>query len=388
MSNLIPNNTDVWVLAGQSNMQGCGWIAGALAPDPRVWSFNSAGVWAIAQDPLHWLWESITPVHQQLMRSGMTEADKLIDDAEMARRERAARTTGSGLGISFGKAMADATGNPIGLIAAAHGGTSLEQWNPRYKSMGGRSLYGAMLERIRLSGTSRLRGILWYQGESDTTLIDLATSYGKRFDEWIAAVRADTGIPDLPVITVQIGRVVEPAAREGLWLGWDIVREAQRTLPERSANATVTSAVDLPLVDLIHIDTGGLIRLGQRMARLALAGKQLGPVVARMQKITSPAGIANAVRVTFNGVSGGWACQQPSRVNGFAVRLPNAENRAPLYVVNAFIDQFAGDDVIVICNRELDADAQLGYGVGLNPVCDLVDASDTPLLSFTPQPIS
>mgnify|MGYP000624347755 CR=1 FL=1 len=29
-------NHDVWVLAGQSNMQGCGWLKGALAPDERV----------------------------------------------------------------------------------------------------------------------------------------------------------------------------------------------------------------------------------------------------------------------------------------------------------------------------------------------------------------
>jgi len=386
MSNSISPDTDVWVLAGQSNMQGCGWLEGALEPDERVWSFSSAGAWGIAQDPLHWFWESITLVHQQLIRAGLTETDRQIDDAEWAHRERASRTTGSGLGISFGKAMADATGKRIGLIAAAHGGTSLEQWNPRYKSMGGRSLYGAMLERIRMAG-GNLRGILWYQGESDTTLIDLANSYGRRFDEWIAAVRADTDIPTLPVITVQIGRVVEPPSRDGLWLGWDIVREAQRTLPERATNATVTSAVDLPLVDLIHIDTGGLIRLGKRMARLALAGKQIGPQVAGIQRFISPAGMCNAIRARFNGVAGGWVCGDPSRVRGFEVCIPDAASRAPLYVVNAFVDRAAGSDIIVVLNREMDPDTRLGYGLGPNPTCELVDADDTPLLSFLPQPV-
>jgi sialate O-acetylesterase len=276
------------------------------------------------------------------------------------------------------------------LIAAAHGGTSLEQWNPSYKSMGGRSLYGAMLQRLQMAG-GKLRGILWYQGESDTITMDAANTYARRFDEWIGAVRADTGIPDLPVITVQIGRVIEPPFREGLWLGWDIVREAQRTLPERTAHATVTTAIDLPLVDLIHIDTGGLIRLGKRMARLALAGRQVVPQVTSMQRFVSPAGICNAIRVRFIGItSGGWACANGSLVHGFEVSVPNARYRPPLYVVNAFVDRASpGEtDVLVLLNREMDADTQLGYGVGLNPCCDLTDADDTPLLAFAPQAVA
>ena len=45
-------------------------------------------------------------------------------NGEYARRENEMRTTGSGLGITFGAAMADALHRPIGLIPAAHGGTS------------------------------------------------------------------------------------------------------------------------------------------------------------------------------------------------------------------------------------------------------------------------
>jgi sialate O-acetylesterase len=100
-------NHDVWVLAGQSNMQGCAWLEGALTPDPRVWSFTSAGRWARAEEPLHKLWESFTPVHQDLMRRWMPEKDRKIGDAEWARRESESRTRGAGLGLSFGKALAD-----------------------------------------------------------------------------------------------------------------------------------------------------------------------------------------------------------------------------------------------------------------------------------------
>ena len=393
--NPATQNHDVWVLAGQSNMQGCGWLAGALEPDERVWSFSSAGQWDIAAEPLHRLWESFTPVHAELMRTWMPEADKQISDEEWARREDETRKIGAGLGLSFGIAMAGALGKPIGLIPAAHGGTSLDQWSPKLKILGGRSLYGAMLKRIERAG-GHLRGILWYQGESDAIMMDLARTYAQRLDEWIAAVRADTGMPDLPVIAVQIGRVIEPPDRAGVWPGWDLVREALRQLPQRVPHTAVTTAVDLPLVDLIHINTPALIRLGQRLARLARqlnagADDAHGPEVVAIERFTSPAGICNALRVRFRGLIGRWMLSdtQCAHLRGFEVRLPDAEYRAPLYVVNAFVDRAAGNgtDIVVLLNREMDADVKLGYGLGLDPACDLIDEADMPLCAFLPQPV-
>ncbi len=38
----IPNNLDVWVMAGQSNMDGNGLLNGSLKPDERVLNFTSA----------------------------------------------------------------------------------------------------------------------------------------------------------------------------------------------------------------------------------------------------------------------------------------------------------------------------------------------------------
>lgn len=380
------NGADVWVLAGQSNMQGAGWLQGGLHSDERVWSFTSAGQWDIASEPLHRLWESCTPVHQEMMRLGMPEDDRQVGDEEYARRENETRLAGSGLGLSFGIAMADALGKPIGLIPAAHGGTSLDQWSPKLKHMGGHSLYGAMLQRIRMAG-GNLSGILWYQGESDATTVDLGSTYAQRFDEWIAAVRSDTGIPDLPVYVVQIGRVIEPPDRQGLWPGWDLVREAQCTLPARMPGTAVTTAVDTSLVDMIHADTRSLIRLGKRLAKVALAGKQIGPEVIGIERFAGPGGVSNTIRVHFSGVSGGW--NRANTIRGFDVRLPDAEYRTPLYPINAWADLEHDDtDIIVLLNRELDAEVKLGYGLGLNPACDLADMEDMPLCSFLPQAVA
>jgi len=384
---------DVWVLAGQSNMHGFGWLEGATSPDPRVWSFSSAGHWIRAEEPLHKLWESFTPVHQELLRRSMPEQDKQIDDAEWARREDETRTRGAGLGLSFGKALADAHGRAVGLIPAAHGGSSLGEWSPALRDLGGRSLYGAMLERISKAG-GRLRGILWYQGESDTLSSDLGRSYGRRLDEWIASVRRDIGISDLPVIAVQIGRVIVPSDRVGVWRGWNLVQEAIRTLPERVPNTAVTSAVDLSLADIIHVDTVGLIRLGKRLARLALvltegAAFPAGPVIESTEIVKTPDGIRNAIRIEFAGLAGHWRASAGLR--GFDVRLDSPERHDPLYVVNAWVERESGNgnDVIVLLNREPDRDVplSLAYGFGTNPICELVDEADMPLCAYLWRPV-
>lgn len=380
---------DVWVLAGQSNMQGCGWRRGALGPHRQVQVFSSAGRWEPAAEPLHRLWESFTPVHQELMRPGLSPAELAMSDADLARRD-AQGAGGAGLGLAFGIAMAEASRAPIGLIPAAHGGTSLEQWNPDGKSRGGRSLYGAMLERIdRARG--RLRGVLWYQGESDTNDPVDANSYVERFDRWIAALRTDTGVPDLPVIVVQIGRVLPPTAGPGLLPGWDMVREALATLPDRTAATAVTSAVDLPLTDTIHVNTAGLIRLGRRMARLALRLTDrpripAGPRVAAIEPWTTPDGGRNALRIRFEGVTGSWT--RTDVISGFALHAGGG-GAAPPLLINAWVDGEANDgSVLVLLDRAPGPGERISYGLGTDPRCDLVDSADMPLCSFPPRDLA
>ncbi len=383
-----PDQLDVWVLAGQSNMEGYGELEGTLPPDERVWSFSSAGRWGPAREPLHRLWESFTPVHQELLRHDLSVEDRNLSDTELSARETRNTTRGAGLGLAFGKALADALGRPIGLIPAAHGGTTLEQWSESRKEQAGRSLYGGMLERVRRAAGT-LRGIVWYQGESDSFALQDGRSYAARFDRWIAAVRSDTGIPDLPVVVVQIGRVLEPPDRAGVWPAWDLVREALGALPARVRDTAVTSAVDLPLTDPIHISTEGLIRLGRRLARLALGLAYRpdipgGPRVSRIERVALPGGSRNALRLSFHGIAGGWV--RRSVIPGFEISEPGGGYTDPLFIVEARVDEAAADNsILLLVNRKPDAMVRVGYGLGLDPHCDLVDEADMPLCTFLPR---
>lgn len=373
-----PKKLDLWILAGQSNMEGCGALAESLAPDPRVFCFTSHWKWGLATDPLHDLLHSTESVDWQLRLTMMPpEIPRDVKSVRAYWKERCLGI-GAGLGISFGKTLANATGRKVGLIACAHGGTSMEQWSEEKKSLGRMSLYGAMLERVKASG-GKPSGVLWYQGESDTGP-ENAERYEARFSKWVAALRRDLGAPDLPVISVQLGNVIDPNRSP---LPWEKIREVQLGLEKKISHHAVTTAVDLSLNDIIHIDAPGLIRLGRRMARLALSlggGKKIlrGP---RLEKIVSGKNRRGygEIRLRFSGVAGKLLPEQA--VHGFV--LVNAEGA--LHPKRAIFQARRGaktNEILLRTNTPCEPGDAVFYGKGLTPICNVVDEADMALPAF------
>ena len=195
---------DLWVLAGQSNMEGVGDLVDVTPPHPQVMMLGMDGRWKQAEEPLHWLIDSPDPVHS----GDPKNREQRSAQAHKTRRK------GAGLGLPFAEALVQETGVPIGLVICAHGGTSMEQWNPAKKDEGGKSLYGSMMRQFQLAG-GKVKGVLWYQGESDAGG-DAAKSYPQVFTRFIAAVRSDFGQPELPFY-LRPDRPVRPRGRpEGM----------------------------------------------------------------------------------------------------------------------------------------------------------------------------
>ncbi len=86
---------DLWVLAGQSNMEGVGDLTDVEMPMERVHSYQSREQWAVAEEPLHWLGESPHFVHHALW--GREAVPGMPDPRDKG------RTKGAGLGLTFGK---------------------------------------------------------------------------------------------------------------------------------------------------------------------------------------------------------------------------------------------------------------------------------------------
>ena len=391
-SSAPPDALDVWLLTGQSNMEGVGLLRDAEPPDPRVWSFSTAGRWQVAEEPLHRLWESYTPVHADIRRAALPEADRNLTDRQLAEREARERTKGAGLGIGFAKAMADHTGRAVGLLPCAHGGVSLDQWSERRKADGGASLYGSMLDRIRRSGSEgRVRGLLWYQGESDSSY-HLAATYGQRLARWIAAVRRDLDAPDLPVIVVQIGRLILPGQHPPL-TAWDLIRQSLARVPDHVPHAACVTAIDLELSDLVHIDSAGLSRLGRRIARAARAlagetGVSAGPRPGAIAEVPPPSPDVLEFRLDCRGVTGGWT---PARhIGGFSVCDQDGRRLADFQLADAMRDPDEPTAIRLRVVGNIAGDRlplRFAYGLGFDPYCNSVDEADMALPAFLPRPV-
>lgn len=297
---------DVWLLAGQSNMQGSGNMDGAAKSHPLIRVFSLRREWRLARDPLHVETESPDACHH---------GGKPVS-AERAEELRLTVNKGVGPGLFFAREMLARTGLPQGLITAAHGGTTMAQWSPVIANRGGDSLYASMFTSLRATGQP-VAGVLWYQGESDTDDAAAAAYTGGMID-FVASVRRDLRQPKLPWIMVQIGPVC------GGWGGprWNDIQEQQRRLPDRIEKLDTVSAIDLGLDDNIHIAAASFPVLAARLARAAdrlVLGNRREPPMPRLRAIVPPhpEKSPHHIDVIFDHVSGGLRSTGAAR--GFAI---------------------------------------------------------------------
>ena len=364
---------DVWFLGGQSNMQGVGRIADAPVPHAMVRAFYMRDEWGLAEEPLHLLGEAVDRVHNEGVR--LTPAQ-----AEVARRNTLA---GVCPGLSFAKAMAKRTRVPQGLVLCAHGGTSMAQWSPSLKAQGGASLYGATVRRFHRLGQP-VRGVLWYQGESDASDAP-AKVYTDRMKELVAAWREDFGQPDLPWLVVQIGRVVSPGWEQA---AWNSIREQERLLPDVIPHLDVVPTIDLELDDLIHISGTGQVILGERLAavagRLVLGDRRAKGAIrlASIKPYVNQGGrdpVFNGIVVNYRNVVG--SLRAAGRPSGFAFVDANGSPECVIYKTSV-----EGSKVILETSVESAAleGLQLAYGCGFDPYCNISDARGMGLPAFGP----
>lgn len=361
---------DLWILAGQSNMDGCGRLSGAEPPSEHVSAFYYDDRWGVAEDPLCWYNEAVDPVHWSA-----------IENREAAIAwDRAMRTFGAGLGVSFGKELFRRLGVPIGLLACSHGGTSMAQWDPALLDRGGESLYGSMIRRVRAVG-GKVAGIAWYQGESDANA-EAGPVYDDAFRAFVAAVRQDLGQPDMPILYVQLARFyADPTAESERW--WHVIREAQLRVEPDLEPAAMVAASDLSLDDVIHVDALGMRRLGLRMARLAhlvaygaATEGQRGPRPTQVHVTPD----RRSVTIHFESING--RLLSTRRVYGFLVRAGGG----PILLGDCTLGA-DGSSVLLTFPEALPEGAELYYNYGHNPQGVILDEWDMPVPSFGPIPL-
>ena len=352
---------DVWILGGQSNMQGLGRMEHALPPDKHVRAYYMNNRWDVAQDPIHNLYQACAPVH-----GGNPEAKTVKNPA-----------IGVGPGVAFGHKMRKYTGVPQGLIACGHGGTSMEQWAPSKKKLGDHSLYGAAINRLKRLG-GKISGIIWYQGCNEASPADCPL-YTKRMQNLVSNFRKDAGNPDLPFVMVQLGRYSGDA--NCCSASWSSVREQQRTLPGKIRNLLTVPAIDLELDDPIHISGKSQHVLGKRLASamtyLVSGGKKgRAPSEFNSIKVVKDPVTNNAILiVSFKHVDRKLVA--PVRPFGFSLLAGDSQLKDIFKVV------LKKNEAMIYTSIYSTAYYRLGYGYGLDPSCNIADESGWPLPAFS-----
>jgi hypothetical protein len=218
----------IYLLMGQSNMVGRDTRSlASQVDDPRILSLNSDNKWVVAREPIH-------------------------TDARIP--------PGQGPGIPFAQEVLKADPSvTIGLVPCAVGGTPLSRW------VKGGDLYEACVTRAKLAAQAgSIEGVLWHQGESDTTSQENADTYETRLVQMFKDLRDDLDRTGLPIVVGQLGPFLEPAKYPYL----DTVRAAIKHMP-----------ADLPHVG--YADSAGLEDRGDKLHFSADSQKVFGARYAK-----------------------------------------------------------------------------------------------------------
>lgn len=258
----------------------------------------------------------------------------------------------------------------------------MDQWDPAKKNEGGNSLYGSMLRRFKAAG-GKVRGVLWYQGESDANP-NAVPAFPKKFETLVTSIREDFGQPDIPFYYVQIGRHINASNVSE----WNSIQDAQRKAEPLIPRAGMVVAVDLELDDGIHVGTRDFRRLAARLANLAcqdifksdkkFADLKRGPrpVSARVE--------GSSIRVSFAEVNGKLR-SAGGRISGFTIH--GADETAVPLIYKTRVDSREANSILLDFGGKLPEGAVLRYGAGKDPYCNLTDEADMAAPVFGPMPI-
>lgn len=170
--------------------------------------------------------------------------------------------SGVGLSASFADEFAKHFGEDVGLIPCADGGTRLEEWQP------GTALFANTVAQCKLAqkyAGAEIVGILWHQGESDSTDARDVALYHDRFLTMLNAMKAEIGISDdVPVLIGELGEFVG-SYENGRCAYFKTVNEILSTLASELPRGAFVSAKGLTSKeDHIHFNSASYREFGKR----------------------------------------------------------------------------------------------------------------------------
>jgi sialate O-acetylesterase len=287
----------------------------------------------------------------------------------------------SAVGYFFARDLQLALKVPVGIIISAVGGTEVERWlepdfiskdtalsNPAFRTqnvMPGDLYNSKILPIVPMA----LRGVLWYQGESNE---GNAKFYLNRFAGLIKGWRKVFNEPALHFYFIQLAsyRTLQTIPVESN--GWCDIREAQR-LSLALPNTAMATAIDIGEAGDIHPKNKW--DLGRRLALSARAlvhGEKSLVHSGPMFKAHTVEG--SKFRLEFDQVGGGLLAKGGAELKGFAI----AGSDDKWVWANAVIDKGS----LLVSAPTVSAPTQVRYSWAANPIGNLINKEGLPASSF------
>ena len=274
---------EVWLCAGQSNMLA---MTSSLSTGPQLILDSSNTQLRLYRVDVR----SAQIPEEHLQRGslgGMLSVEKEALDATALRWQVSspnAVATFSGVAYNFGRLLQADLQVPVGIVEAAFGGTTAEQWIPR-TALAQTVQFASILNEFKgfvtdpsypgglYNGSiaplqpAALRGVIWYQGESNSDTNSRAIQYRALLSTLILSWRK-AWKNDLPFLLVQIASFHD-ALPEPSDDPLPRLRESQAAVARELPNVAMVVAIDLGVANDWHPANKAV--LGQRLEATALS---------------------------------------------------------------------------------------------------------------------
>lgn len=385
---------EVWLCSGQSNME------------LRLREIATAKTDIAAADTLSRLhlynMPAICPTYAFEWDSARLDSVNRLDyvlDGKWTRCNSKAAAGFSAIGLHFGRMLADSLGCHVGLICNAVGGSTTEGWIDRTTV---EHEYPAILRDWRnndhIQGWARgrakhntkrsknplqrhpyepcylyedaiaplqaypVRGVLWYQGESNAHNVEL---HERLFPLLEQSWRATWKQPDLPFYFVQLSGISTRPS-------WPHFRDSQRRMAERLPNTFMVVSSDRG--DSLDVHPRRKAEIGQRLALSALQHTYGRKTVPSGPAYRSFVKEGKALRLTFD-YAEGLKAGSGKRIGGF--ELAGADGI--YHPAEARID----NGKVVVTSAEVESPCAVRYAWKPYPsAANLVNAAGLPASTF------
>lgn len=234
-------------------------------------------------------------------------------------------------------------------------------WHPPYPSWGPGTLWNGMIAPL---APLPIRGVIWYQGESNSALARVHT-YDRVMRTLIEDWRRQWGIGDFPFLYVQISNFKSTPLED--WA--ELRRQQVQTLALRNTAMAVT--IDIGNPDDVH--PTDKLDVGQRLARAARNLSFGEPVEysGPMFRQATPEG--TSIRVWFDHAHGLTA--KGGSVTGFEVAGRDGKFVPAVAVIDG--------EAILASSPEVSLPIYVRYGWANSPQCNVFNGEDLPASPFT-----